>query len=482
MREKFRNKKIYIVAIALLAVITATFFAGCSAPKIEVNIPDVGSLDDSYIAYRAYEVLHLIGEQYSERTMATDGELEAAKYLSGYMRSLNLDDDGGYKSQYSSDGVEGLQSFKTSFKRLNGEQLSDVDAYNVIFTKKANVEKSRGEIILACQYDNLYSEKADAEGHLWKVDGSYESGAAIAVMLTLAEALVEVELEYDLTFAFFTGGCYEWKGAMNYVDTLDRDRLDKIALVLNFGMLGGGDNWYIYTGEKTNTYGKYLNKCAEGHATAVPKDRNPGQFYLTEDTIFSYTNVGMLSNHYYFNLKDIPPANFLSINWGINNNPLFSEMKGKSNVYHTKDDTLEKMIERKGEEGIKAQLFEIVKSTLTALDKSNHDTLKSSLDLAKKELPNKGAQNNKTATLTNILLKVILIAILISVSYIIKHTLYRNIDKYVEARKAKEAQSVDSKESQEPFEESPSSGGSDTQETEKSKENTGNKPDEDPFV
>ena len=140
------------------------------------------------------------------------------------------------------------------------------------------------------------------------------------------------------------------------------------------------------------------------------------------------------------------------------------------------------MIERKGEKAIKSQLFEIVKSTLVALDKSNHDTLKSSLDLAKKELPNKGAQNSKTATLTNILLKVILIAILIAMSYVIKHTLFKNFDKYVEARKAREAQEGEAKERQEPFEENVSGDGSNMQETKKSEENISNKSDEDPFV
>ena len=482
MKKTFRIKKICVV-IALLAVLSTVIFAGCSSPKMKVNIPDVENAVDFDIAQMAYENLKIIGQEHSNRTMATEGELEAAIYISNFMRAY------GYESSYSftieategeSKEVQGLQGFKTSFKRLSGEELTDAQAYNVIFTKKSAAEKSKGEIVLACQYDNLYAEKTD--GKLWKVDGSYESGAAIAVMLTLAEALADVDLDYDLTFAFFTGGCYEWKGAMNYVDTLDRDRLDKIALVLNFAMLGGGDNWYIYSGEKSNTYGKYLNKCAEGYVKAVPKDRNPGQFYLTEDTIFSYTNVGMLSNHYYFNLKDVPTANVLSINWEINNNPLFSEMKGKANVYHTQNDTLKKMIERKGENGIKTQLLDVVRSTLVALDKSNQDTLKSSLDLAKSEMPNKAAQNSKTSTLTNILLKVILIAILIAVSYVIKHTLYKNIDKYVEARKAKEAQSGESQESQEPFGETPSSGEGNAQGAEKSKENAVNKPDEDPFV
>ena len=291
-------------------------------------------------------------------------------------------------------------------------------------------------------------------------------------MLTLAETLKDYAGDYDLTFAFFTGGCYGWKGAMNYVDNLDRAGLDKIALVLNFAMLGGGDNWYIYSGESANTYGSYLNKCAEGYVTSVPKDRNIGQFSFTDDVIFNYVNAGMLSNQYFFDLKRVPTANFLSINWEINDNPLFSEMKGKSNVYHTQNDTLQNMLERKGEEKIKTQFFEIVRSTLTALDESNQDTLKSSLDVAKSELPNASAQSGKNATLANIILKVVLIATLVIISYVIKNRLYKNIDKYIEAKKEKQAQSDNQEVASQPFEAQP----------QKSEEKTENKPDDDPFV
>ncbi|MDE6472756.1 MAG: M28 family peptidase [Clostridia bacterium] len=478
MAEKLNSKKILIFAVVLLVVFMTAFFAGCSSPTPEVNIPDIVGAIDFNIEDKAYGYLQdLAGEELKDRTLGTQGELDSAKYIASVMSDL------GYESQYSSDGIQGLQGFKTSIKRFGGEEVADAQGYNVIFSKKSKAEKSNGEIILACQYDNLYSEKSDISGNLWSADGSYESGASVAILLTLAEALKDSTLDYDLTFAFFTCGCYGWKGAMNYVENLDRTQLDKIALVLNFAMLGGGDNWYIYTGESANSYGKYLYKCGEGHLTAVPKDRNPGQFYLTEDTRYRYTNIGMLSNQYYFDLKGIPTANFLSLNWEINDNPLFSEMRGKDNIYHTKGDTLENMIERKGEEAIKAQLFEVIRVTLTALDMSNQDTLKASLGVAKSELPNATAQNAKSANLANLIFKVVLIAGLVVASYVLKNYLNKNIDKYIKAKKAKETQASDGEETQIPFESGDAQSDVTTsQDKQKSEEKSKKEQDEDPFV
>ncbi len=478
MAEKLKSKKILVFAIVLLTVFVTIFFAGCSSPTMEVNIPDVIASLDFNIADTAYGYLQdLAGDELKNRTFGTQGELDSAKYIASVMSDL------GYESQYSSDGIKGLQGFKTTIKRFGGEQVSDAQGYNVIFSKKSGSEKSNGEIILACQYDNLYSEKADISGNLWKADGSYESGASVAILLTLAQALKDSTLDYDLTFAFFTCGCYGWKGAMNYTENLDRNQLDKIALVLNFAMLGGGDNWYIYTGESANTYGKYLYKCGEGYLTAVPKDRNVGQFYLTEDAKYSYTNVGMLSNQYYFDLKGIPTANFLSLNWEINDNPLFSEMKGKDNVYHTKSDTLENMIERKGEEAIKSQLFETVRVTLTALDKSNQNTLKSCLGVAKSEAPNGKMQSGKSANLANLIFKVVLIAGLVVASYVIKNYLNKNLDKYIKAKKAKETQASDGEEIQMPFDsDNASSDDTGAKDKQKTEEKSKKEQDEEPFV
>ena len=71
-----------------------------------------------------------------------------------------------------------------------------------------------------------------------KSDGSYESGSGTSVLLALAENMKDFDYDYDVTFAFFSGGCYGWQGAYHYVTHLKNADLDNIKLVLNFSNAG----------------------------------------------------------------------------------------------------------------------------------------------------------------------------------------------------------------------------------------------------
>ncbi len=419
---RYSAKKVLIIAIAVLTVITATVFSGCDKALPEVNKP---SQMNNELGEKAFGYMtKLASEGLSERTAGLQSEVDAAKYISEKMSGF------GYEGVYNDSDIEGAQEFKATFKRFNGEEVKDATVHNVIFSKKSVAQTVKGEILLTCHYDNLFAEKSAASGSVWSSDGSYESGSGVAVLLTLAEELIDAELDYDITFAFFTCGSYFWKGAMNYVDNLDREGLDKIALAIDFSMSVGGDNWYIYSGETSTDYGAFLNACGGDTLSAVPKDRNIGQFTMTEDSVFVYTNAGMLSNNYFLMEKGVPTANFLSLNWEVNEHPLFTECKGKANVYHTSNDTLSNMVERIGEENIKSRLTAIIATALTAFDVSNSDALSSSLLSARSQLPDGISQNGKKAGLANIIIKVVLIAILLAVSYVVRNFIYRNKNRY----------------------------------------------------
>lgn len=425
MREFSAKTKrlIIIVSAALLMTTLSLFFAGCASPQVAVNeiMPPSAELCEE-----AFEYMNIFAsEGYADRTMGGEGEFAFANFLSQKMI------DWGYIGEYSHEQIQGLQRFQTTFKRYSGEEVKEASAYNVVFSKKTGAQESKGEILLCCQYDNLYSEAVGADGKIWGADGSYESGSGVAVLLTLARRLKDIDSDYDLKFVFFTGGSYCWKGAMQYVSYLDRNALNKIALVLNYAMPVGGENWYIYSGENSTSYGRYLNLCGGGNATAVPKDRNIAQFILSDDAIFNYINVGMMSNQYFFMNKGVATASFTSLNWEVNEDPLFTEIAGKSNVYHTPDDTLATMIERKGEEKIKAQLSEVIATTLSALDADNASLLDSYLEVAAEQRPDTAAQDSGNASLINVVFKAVLIGVVFALSYAIKSYVYRNRSKYL---------------------------------------------------
>lgn len=416
-RAKKRTVFLIIALLTVISVITLSFSA-CQTPDRQFEVTRVSG----EYGTRVYEYMDLLATEYPSRTMATDGERKAAEYISSVMSGL------GYESEYELDGVKGLDSFKLGFTRYDGKSVSDALAYNVIFTKKATGETSSGEIILMCQYDNLYSE-TDGETE-WQADGSYESGGAVATMLTLAEELKDKECDYDITFAFFTGGSYTWMGAKQYIDNLKRADLDNLRLVVNLSMLYGGSNLYLYTGEKETSYGNLLTEASTG-LTQVPRDKNIAFSALTSDAIFNYVHAGMLGNNYYFINKQVPTANFLSLDWSCRDNPMMTEIDGKTNVYHTKDDTFANLIERKGEQGVKDMANDVVLSCLTVLDKANAEVLSSALAKADDEAINATAQNSRTSSLLNIILKIVLIAAIFAVAGTVKRYVQKHRDKYI---------------------------------------------------
>lgn len=407
-----------IIAVLILAALSMTVFTACQKPDRQFEI---NAVEGDY-GSTVYTYLDKLATDYAARTMATDGERKAAEYIAQEMSAM------GYTGVYEYDGVSGLDGFKLSFTRYDGTSVNEGYAYNVVFEKKASEENSRGEILLMCQYDNLYSE-TDGENE-WQADGSYESGGAVAVMLTLAQALKDKQLDFDLTFAFFTGGSYTWMGAKKYVDNLNRADLDSLRLAINFSMLFGGSNLYLYTGEKETSYGNFMTQAGSG-LTEVPKDKSIAFSTLTSDAVLNYVHAGMLGNHYYLMNKQLPVANFLSLDWSCKDNPMMTEIKGKSNVYHTKDDTFANLVARKGEQAIKDTANDVVLSCLTVLDASNSETLSGALAKASDEGLNETAQDAKTNSLLDIILKIVLIAAVFAIAGTVKRYVQKHKDKYL---------------------------------------------------
>ena len=343
------SKFFLIVALTLIACFALASLAGCTPTASFDVVKSEGDYGDTVFAQMKY-----LAENYPDRTMATQGEIDASRYLANTLRDL------GYEGVEFGEDEAGLQSFTLDYTRYDGTSKSKATAYNVVFTKKS--ENSKGEILLSAQYDNLYGEgrntsandstntqMTDQDDGAWKADGSYESGSAIAVMLTLAQLLSDVDCGYDITFAFFTGGSYYWQGAYYYASHLKNAQIENIRLMLNFSMLGGGDNLYMYAREKSTDYGAYLTDVGAG-LTQLPKNKNATSLILETDPLYAFSHIGIVGNHYYFMNRGVPTANYLSLNWSLNDYPFITETAGRENVYHTADDTFANMVARMGED------------------------------------------------------------------------------------------------------------------------------------
>ncbi|MDE7337274.1 MAG: Zn-dependent exopeptidase M28 [Clostridia bacterium] len=424
MKNRISRKAFLIIVVLLVGALTAGLLSACSKTPHYDLVKQDGEYGDL-----AFENMKYLAENYPDRTMCTQGEQNAAKYISDKLSGW------GYTSDFSDNDTEGLQSFKENFTRYDGSAVSDANAYNVVFTKKAR--ESKGEIILSTQYDNLYGEKNGEE--LWKADGSYESGSGAAVLLTLAEIMKDADYSYDITFAFFSGGSYGWKGAYYYVTQLKNADLENIKLVLNFSMLGGGDDLYLYTGENASDFGGYLQSASVG-ITENPKDKNAVSSLIMEtDALYSFLHIGMVGNQYYFANRKIPCANYTSHNWYCNENPFLTEMKGKANVYHTLDDTFATMIGRKGEENVRAMLNDVVNSVMNALSAENVETLDGALATAKEQTSVAG-QSARLASMATIAVKLIAVAAFFGIALSVRNYIRKNRSQYIKEKVKEEEQ------------------------------------------
>ena len=427
MNKKISRRKFLTVLISIVSVIALCVFTACSKP-IEPDYEVVKS--DGGYGEKVFENMQYLAQNYPDRTMGESGELNAAKYIASKLSEW------GYVSDFSDEDTQGLQSFKVNYMRYLGTSISNVNAYNVIFTKKA--ENSKGEIILSTQFDNLYSETNG--GETWKADGSYESGSGSAVLLTLAQIMSEQDFDYDITFAFFSGGCYNWMGAYHYVSQLKKADVDNIKLNINFSMLGGGENLYLYTNESVCDFDAYLRKVGDG-ITANPKDKNVAPFTMETEPLYLFTHVGMAGNQYYLMNRKVATANFTSHNWSCNEQPFVTEIQGKSNVYHTSDDTLENMIARKGEESIKTMLNNVVNTVLNAMNKGNALYLDSALSVAKTQIDAKG-QGARASSMAAIIIKIVVVAIFFGIALTVRNYVRKNQSQYIVKKESEQKEEI----------------------------------------
>lgn len=423
MERLVSRRKVLIAIIALLGVLVLSMLTGCSQVDPEYDlVKNRGEYGDL-----VFENMQYLADNYPDRSMGTEGELNAAQYLASKLSSF------GYTSEYSSDEGVGLQRFRINNTRYDGTTMSDINVYNVIFTKKAAGE-SKGVILLSTQYDNLYQEKTGDE--IWRADGSYESGSGTATLLALAELMRDFECSYDVTFAFFTGGSYGWQGASQYVDNLKSADIENIKLNIDFSMLGGGDNLYLYSGEYATDFGGYMRSASDG-LTPNPKDKNVAPFIMENYPMYAFSNIGMIGNQYFLMNRNVPTVNYKSHNWSCKENPVMTEMQGKSNVYHTQNDTLAMMIERKGEESIKSMLNDVVNSVLNALSKDNAVALDSALTLSKGRVESKG-QNSQASSMTSIAIKLVIVATLFGIALTVRNYIRKNRHLYIKQKPVEE--------------------------------------------
>lgn len=403
--------------ITIIIAVVAMCFVGCQSSK------DFGlakSDNNNNYGDIAFEYMGTLATEYKSRQAGSEGDTAVAIWIRDILKSY------GYEgtASYSSEETEGLEEFK--FKHdVDSKQVTSTSR-NVSMTKR--VANSKGEIILGGYYDNRYDMKFDTE--TIDGDGSYESGASIAALLTIAQNIQLRDSGYDITIALFGAGSYGQIGADEYVKKIDEKRGNNIKLMVNFSQIVGGTNMYMYSRDFSTDYNDFFYEIAaknQMNAVRPPSNKNIA-FAQLQGSPLNYFHVGMIGNHLPFLNRKIPTVNFMSFDWSDNSNLYNTEIKGQQNIYRTSDDKLATLVERcGGVEATKSKLNDVIKIALLALSDEYADGFDSALSTAAK-------QEIKPTTTYGVALivtaKIILIAATIAIIMVMKNYVRKNKDKY----------------------------------------------------
>ena len=180
---------------------------------------------------------------------------------------------------------------------------------NIIVTKQGKTDKT---IIVGAHYDG---------------NGSGDNGSSVALALTTAQHLYDVETEYTIQFVFFTAEEYGLYGSKAYVAAMTDEQIANTLYMINMDSLVCGDYCYLYGGVQNDDEQTVTQTDAYDNAMAIAQTaglsfksnpwtwENPAPGYDSPD--YASPSTGDWSDHAPFKNAGIPYLYFEATNWDI---------------------------------------------------------------------------------------------------------------------------------------------------------------------
>ncbi|NMB89660.1 MAG: M20/M25/M40 family metallo-hydrolase, partial [Chloroflexi bacterium] len=195
---------------------------------------------------------------------------------------------------------------------------------NIIAVKTGQSEK---EIIVGAHYDSVDAGR-----------GADDNASGIAVVLEVAERLVDVETPYTIRFVAFGAEEVGLKGSTYYAGQMSQDEIRNTLFMVNLDSLAAGDNLYVYgdVGEKGVVRNWVLTYANQNH---LPIQTQKGQH-----PDYPIGTTGDWSDHAPFKAAGIQYVYFEATNWTLGNldgytqvDPQFGE---NGEIWHTAYDDI----------------------------------------------------------------------------------------------------------------------------------------------
>ena len=212
-----------------------------------------------------------------------------------------------------------------------------ITSENIVVTKKGKTDK---QIIVGAHYDG---------------DGTGDNGSGVALALTTAQKIFDIDTMYTIVFIFFSAEEYGCFGSTAYANAMSDEEVEKTLYMINMDSLICGDYTCLYGGvqdddnQVVNDTEAYDNAIKIANQLGIKFETNPWTYenpapgYDTPD--YASPSTGDWSDHLGFKNKGIKYLYFEATNWYIPGP--YEEYDGYGETYligmlmNTKNDYLE---------------------------------------------------------------------------------------------------------------------------------------------
>lgn len=241
---------------------------------------------------------------------AEDEIVEQDFTINRYTKTADLATTYSAVKSYTTDGKTYKRSGRTYVEDPEGEySYVTLTLSNLVVVKKGVSDQ---QIIIGAHFDG---------------DGTGDNGSGIALNLTTAQKVHDVETPYTLVFIFFNAEEYGCYGSTAYANAMTDEEVAKTLYMINMDSLVCGDYCNLYSGiqdDENKTVlqaGPYYNaiEVAESIGLSFRTNpwtwENPAPGYDAPD--YASPSTGDWSDHKGFKYRGIPYLYFEATNWEI---------------------------------------------------------------------------------------------------------------------------------------------------------------------
>lgn len=287
---------VYMRSINFVVYLSILFSSSSVVASEKSSLTDPMS---TYVLQAEHYLNALVSEEgIGARLPGSEAEIEAANYIQDLLEEF------GYKVE------------RQNFDYINRTTKETQSSQNIIAYKPGKSGKS---IILGGHYDSTSAELGSL--------GAVDNGASIAVMLTVAKMMAELEQqEYGVTFIAFGAEEVGLVGAYKYVENASEEQIASYAGMINLDGIVGSDYLYIHSAHSTpyacqgNADNYKFDPSLRSQLYAVAKQVTEAKTFQIHPGFEGYPKgeTGGWSDHAPFACAGIPIGNFESTNFDIN--------------------------------------------------------------------------------------------------------------------------------------------------------------------